>query len=444
MGIQSDENHIDPVQGKTNHCVAMVADRSIAWPREQVQGEIMKIRLPFLSLAAALAFSAGCVSMPNQCADCKQHHPIVQRHTNVLPPAEMLRHPGPGVDGPGPGVIPPFSGGGPGMCMAGPGEASQLAFSRPDGMSILFDVGGQGMFDSEPLIAPARYNFPQGAIYRLKLSNIPGRPGVELYPSIEVGAARPRTEAYLAHNAIPIEFTEEDFDQVLTGNFVTKVIYLPDAEFQELAVAGVETLVSTRLDPGLDPIVEADRRGSIMCIVRLGNKDLQGPVAGGVVGGVMQTSYARPVAFGAAGCGPQGCGPSAIGGGCGPAGCGPTYGGMPPAHVCGVTAPMYGMPSCGTPIGLPGPPHIPLGIPAGLQCHTIENHTHMSIPGPTEHVHIDVKQEPGLSYPKPASNISIVERTHVPPVSYHQPAQERVQVVPGAPICGQGGNCENN
>jgi hypothetical protein len=81
----------------------------------------------------------------------------------------------------------------------------------------------------------------------------------------------------LAHNAIPAQFTEEDFDQVLSGNFVTKVIYLPDPEFQELALAGVETLVSTRLDPGVDPIVEADRRGAILAIVRIGNKDLEMP-----------------------------------------------------------------------------------------------------------------------------------------------------------------------
>ena len=72
-----------------------------------------------------------------------------------------------------------------------------------------------------------------------------------------------------------MQFTEEDFDQVLSGNFVTKVIYLPDPEFQELALAGVETLVSTRLDPGVDPIAEADRRGSILAILRMGNKDLE-------------------------------------------------------------------------------------------------------------------------------------------------------------------------
>jgi len=177
-----------------------------------------------------------------------------------LPPAEMLMHPGPGVDGPGPGVMtyapqPP-------MVL----PSSQVAFIGPEGMSVVWDVSAPGAFDSAPLVVPARYNFPQNAVYRLKLSNIPGRPGVELYPTLEIGPAMPRIVAFLAHNAIPVQITEEDLDQVLSGNFVTKVIYLPDPEFQELALAGVETLVSTRLDPGVDPIVEADRRGAILAI----------------------------------------------------------------------------------------------------------------------------------------------------------------------------------
>ena len=64
------------------------------------------------------------------------------------------------------------------------------------------------------------------------------------------------------------------------GNFVTKVIYLPDPKYQELAIAGVETLVSTRLEPGVDPILEADKRGTILLIVRLGAIDLEMPGGG--------------------------------------------------------------------------------------------------------------------------------------------------------------------
>jgi DNA-binding CsgD family transcriptional regulator len=105
-----------------------------------------------------------------------------------------------------------------------------------------------GGFDSTPLVTPGRYDFPQGAIYRLKITDIPGREGIELYPSLEVAPVAPRTAAFLAHNSIPFQLTEEDLDQVTTGNFVTKVVYLPDPCYQELAVAGVETLADRELE----------------------------------------------------------------------------------------------------------------------------------------------------------------------------------------------------
>jgi hypothetical protein len=170
---------------------------------------------------------------------------------------------------------------------------SQIYFLDPDGMNIGWQTGtgpnGERSYLSTQLVVPARYNFNQGYIYRLKLSSIPGRQGVSLYPTIEVAPTTPATDAYLAHNAIPIQFTAEDFDQVVDGgNFVTKVIYLPDPKYQELAVSGVETLVSTRLEPGVDPILEADKRGTILVIVRLGAIDLEmpsGPAGGAVVGG---------------------------------------------------------------------------------------------------------------------------------------------------------------
>jgi hypothetical protein len=330
-----------------------------------------------------------------------------------LPPAEQIMHPGPGVDGPGPGVMML---GDPGP-MPMPGAASQIAFVGPDGMEVVWDVSQPGAFDSEPLICPARYNFPQGAIYRIKLMNIPGRAGVELYPTLEVGPSLPRTDAYLAHNAIPIQWTEEDFDQVLSGNFVTKVIYLPDADYQELALAGVETLVSTRLDPGVDPIVEADRRGAILAIARLGNKDLEVPSVDPAVGGVQAAAY-QTDANGNPICENPGMMPGGVVGGGGPVPLGisppgPPVG-VPPQFMAGVSAPEFGMPYTGTPIGLPGPPHIPLGSPAGLQRHTIRNHTHRHIPKPTHNVKIHVKQSPGMSYPKPASHAYVHEKARAP------------------------------
>jgi len=382
-----------------------------------------------LSLAAAVT---GCHLPANSpFTTLAQFRPLATPHTNVLPPAAMLQHPGPGVEGPGPGIIAPASyevalesagaggGGGGGGGGFGMAPASQIGFVGPDGMQVRWDVSGIGGFDSTPLVTPGRYDFPQGAIYRLKVTDIPGREGVELYPSLEVAPVTPRTAAYLAHNAVPFQLTDEDLDQVTTGNFVTKVVYLPDAEYQELAVAGVETLVSTRLDPGVDPIVEADRRGSILAIIRIGNKDLQAPGSG--MGGA-------GIPLAADGAGGGGATPCGVGAPLGmPCGGDPSQ--LPPAFLAGMTAPQYGMPWVGTPIGLPGPAHIPLGVPAGLQRHSITNHTKMHIPPPSRAVGLHVQQYPGLSYPKPARHAYIAESHDVPHVKLRQPPEDRTRFV---------------
>lgn len=404
------------------------------------------------------------------------------------PPAQRLMEPGPGVGGPGPGVIPAgnqMTRGGPtgparnygpggnmgggcstGACVAmddasftsaGPSKnssiqqvqycdagagggggmpmmppTSQIAFLGEEALQIQWSVSGGAHFDSSPLMVPGRQDFPQGALYRLKVSNIPGRAAVSLYPTLEIAPVTPRTDAYLAHAPIPVQFTEEDFDQVLSGNFVTKVIYLPDPEFQELALAGVETLVSTRLDPGCDPVSEADKRGSILAILRIGNKDLE--AGSGMQAGIIPASYGEGEMVyedggyeggyseggyegggcqdGSCGVGPQAAmGPSPMGGPAGmPAMARPQA--MPPHMMAG--APQWGMPITGTPIGLPGPPHIPLGHGAGLQKHVMKNRTRVLLPPPTPEVTISVKQRPGMNYPAPVNHIKVDETRRAP------------------------------
>ena len=90
------------------------------------------------------------------------------------------------------------AGGGVLMSAGGGGGAPstvQVTFGQPDGMQVRYDQSGGGMFDSEPLIVPARQNFPQGGLYRIKLTNISGREGVELYPTVELAYSSPRTGA---------------------------------------------------------------------------------------------------------------------------------------------------------------------------------------------------------------------------------------------------------
>jgi hypothetical protein len=200
------------------------------------------------------------------------------------------------------------------------------------------------------------------------------------------------------------------------------VIYLPDPDFQGLAVADVATLVSTRLDPGLDPIEEASRKGAILGVIRLGNKDMEVPETDGYIGTtVTPASFMGHIHGGQYGGGSYGGGHFQSGGYSPATLTNPAPGGMPPGLVAGMGIPQYGMPISGTPIGLPGPPHVPLGVPAGLERHVIKNHTRMKIPDPVCDVKINVKQRPGLSYPQPVSRMRIVEDTMHPNVHYgHQ------------------------
>jgi hypothetical protein len=340
-----------------------------------------------------------------------------------------------------PGSTEAYADGGGGMGMA----TSQIAFLGDDGIQVTWDVSGSGYFDSVPLVIPGRQDFYQGAIYRLRLSNIPGRAGITLYPTLEVAPVTPRTDAYLAHSPIPVQFTTEDFDQVVSGNFVTKVIYLPDPEFQELALAGVETLVSTRLGPGVDPIAEADHRGSILAIVRMGNKDIElnNGMRQGQMDGVVPARHeaagqgrATQAVYNEAASGArepndfpvsqaqycEGGYDGGYGGGYGggmggsmPMGM-PTSGFAPPAVPPNMIAgaPQWGMPITGTPIGLPGPPHVPLGVPAGLQKHVMTNKTKVLLPPPVAKVHMTVKQRPGLNYPRPVNHVHVNETQREP------------------------------
>ncbi len=374
----------------------------------------------FLALGTVVVVCVGCAMDGSHLTDKGEYH---------APPAAMMARPGPMVDGPGPGVIPQMAmGGGPGMWGCPPGgpgmgmpqapATSQIRFVGPIGLHIGWLIPNG--YAENQLVAPASYNFFQGGTYRLKITNLPGRDAggqdpVALYPTLQVYPTHPNTEAYLTHNSVPIQLTEEDLEQVESNNFVTKVIYLPDAKYQELAIANVETLVSTRLDPGVDPIQEADKRGTIMAVLRMGNKDLgsAGPVARPMAGmGQDELEQASHQVDGDKGelmppmpIGPAGQYTPGIPGAMMMAGSG-----YPGAPISGVNMQAWGMPITGTPIGLSGPTHIPLGGPASLQSHTVRNRSNNNIPKPTKDMLIDVSHEPGLSLPPPVSYINYKEK----------------------------------
>lgn len=360
----------------------------------------------FLALATGVVVCVGCASDGRELLQ-------YNKPNYVAPPASMATRPGPMVDGPGPGVMAAML---QPQMRAFATKTTQIKFTAPKAMKIGWQIDGG--FAEDQIIAPGRYDFRQGATYRLKITSIPGRK-LTLYPTLQVYPAHPSTDAYLSHNSIPLRLTEEDLDQIENSNYITKVVYLPDAKYQDL-VADVEELVSTRLEPGMDPVAEADKRGTIMVVMRVGNKDLEmgkdamGPDGASLNGSVNQVSYrvldggkgehAPPVPIAPAGGGFSAIpGPAIVGG----------YGrpGQPAINpVTGTPGmPVWGQPITGTPIGLPGPPHLPLGGPAGLRQHIVQNNTYQDIGKPVSRFVMEVEHKPGYRMPHPVSYVKYTE-----------------------------------
>ncbi|HEY1187757.1 MAG TPA: hypothetical protein VGE74_08875, partial [Gemmata sp.] len=163
-----------------------------------------------------------------------------------------------------------------------PNGRSSINFTGPAGMKVTWQLP-DGTFNDEStaLTAPKEYNFLQGSVYRLRLTSIlPDHPGRSFYPTLEIAPGNPKSLVFLSHSSVPLTFTADDFAQAKAGNLVVKVVYLPDPINQDFStVVGAEEVVSTRLEPGADPVAEAQRRGTILAIVRMGNIDLENRVS---------------------------------------------------------------------------------------------------------------------------------------------------------------------
>ena len=256
------------VQGPWGAPVAMIAPYSAAPPGTEAARAMMAQSVPMDLIqggSKGMAASSGIVQAggPAAATPAASISPLGVPFQPILP---VGHQPSGAVAADGAITGPSASG-----CT----KRTEVRFVAPDKMRVSWcGTTPQGQPAQGFIFVPGRYNFVQGGIYRLKLSDIPGLPGVDLYPTLEVVPANARTEAFLAHSAVPVALTNEDIEQVQAGNYLVKVIYLPNPQFQDLAAVGPDEIVSTRLPPGADPIAEAYQRGNILLVLRLGNIDL--------------------------------------------------------------------------------------------------------------------------------------------------------------------------
>jgi hypothetical protein len=110
-----------------------------------------------------------------------------------------------------------------------------------------------------------------GPVYRFRVTEIPGQPGLELFPTVEVVDRLHPPPGQMLRFPIPVELTQDELVSAAEGSYLTRVIYLEDPSLAlPLDEQDQQRWVEAR--PGEDPLVVADHLGRPMAILRLGGR----------------------------------------------------------------------------------------------------------------------------------------------------------------------------
>ena len=140
--------------------------------------------------------------------------------------------------------------------------------------------------------APKTVGLNVGSVYRFRLEEIPYHPGSVLYPSIEIIDRINTPPGKELEFPIVVELTQEDLELAISGNFVTRVVYLENPETAS-NVRSDEKPVSQDAPLGTDPVIIATTLGKPVAIVRIGGRlpDLSSPDPGYFFGSPSWTDY---------------------------------------------------------------------------------------------------------------------------------------------------------
>jgi len=188
------------------------------------------------------------------------------------------------------GAMPPGAIGSLRLHRGGPlsGYFQPVEIRAPDGARI--SLAQEDGF-SQPQESRAVVGMQIGAVYRLKITDIPNLPGEEVFPTIELVDRLYPPPGLALRYPVPVQLTEEELEMATQGMFVTRIVYLEDPS-QALPVAekagGEQPWVEAAA--GEDPLVVADQLGRPMAILRMGGRVPTGP------GGDCRFSYGAPQA----------------------------------------------------------------------------------------------------------------------------------------------------
>jgi hypothetical protein len=150
-----------------------------------------------------------------------------------------------------------------------PGYFQPVEIMAPQG--VMVSTASPKGFD-RPDAAPLKLGLLIGSVYRLRVTNLPLHPGVEVFPTIEV-IDRLYPPLGKEHRfPIPIVLTAEDLELAAEGRFVTRVIYIENPHDALPQAIKPENQSVMQVGPGEDPLVTADELGRPVAILRMGGR----------------------------------------------------------------------------------------------------------------------------------------------------------------------------
>lgn len=148
------------------------------------------------------------------------------------------------------------------------GYYQPVAFSGPQG--VRFAVAEAELFEPEGQ-TNLRAGLLVGTIYRVKITNIPGAPGSELFPTVEIIDRTYPPPDQAARFPIRLALESDDLEDALRGRFVTRVIYLEDPQTALPIVQRPDEMRAIDVGRDQDPLQTADRFGRPVAIIRIGS-----------------------------------------------------------------------------------------------------------------------------------------------------------------------------
>jgi uncharacterized repeat protein (TIGR01451 family) len=142
----------------------------------------------------------------------------------------------------------------------------------PPGLRVTFYRGGPV---GQTLEAPFTVGLRPGYLYRVQVSGIPDRPGVNLFPTLEVrGSVLMGHGQRAADHPAALLFNPEDFNAVASGALVTRVITLERPETAIPEATRPDRPLEFNLPPGGDPLKESLKFGRALVVFRMGQRQL--------------------------------------------------------------------------------------------------------------------------------------------------------------------------